>query len=106
MPSSGLPSVVGDFSAARDGSVRVDASDSVIPHSEQAWIPTSRAARSINTGGMVAPAQRNDRRLTGRGAPAATTSQISLRNGVEAAVYVTPSRAINETPCLGSQTSC
>ena len=98
--------MVGDLSLARDGSVSVAAKTSVIPHSEHTLMPSSLAARSISTDGIGAPPQRNDRRLAGLGAPAFTTSQMSLRKGVEAAVYVTPSRAINDTPCFGSQTSC
>src|SRR5258708_26084867 len=102
MPSSERPSVVGDFSDARDGSVSVPDKTSVIPHSEHTLMPSSLAARSISTDGIGAPPQRNDRRLAGRGAPAFTASQLSVRNGVEAAVYVPPSRALNDTPCLDS----
>ncbi len=85
-PSSGRPSEVDDLSAARDGSVSVLESDSVMPQSEQTFRSSSRAARSISTGGIGAPPHRNERNCAGRGAPAATVSTMSDRNGVDAAV--------------------
>ena len=85
-PSSARPSVFDDFSAARDGSVRLVDKDSVIPKSEHTVSRSSLAARSIRTGGIGAPPHRKERSRSGRGEPSATALQMSARNGDDAAV--------------------
>src|SRR5204862_416991 len=64
-PSRARPSVFDDFSAARDGSVSVLESDSVMPHSEQTLRSSSPAARSISTGGLDALAALQEHAVEG-----------------------------------------